>query len=282
MTPVSTAIKYYSENYCKTDGSKTSYLALSNKFPRLVQTYIEELTPAMIVTEFNDTTLKHSTKKLYYFNLKSAIYRFCSDHKMTPVNLDGLFRGESKQRAEIQYLTLDEVKQIKAFDPVKVRRKKAKDLFLLMCLSGMAIGDAFSFDPEKHMTPDGKYFAYNRKKTGTLCLIPVIDDAKEIIDRYEGRWPFAEREIGGIRTFNNHCKWIGDIVGRKVSAHTARKTMGCVFLEFGFSLEAISSFLGHQDTATSARYYARVSRNKIEYEIDRIPRERLTITQKTE
>lgn len=279
MTPISTAIKYYSENYCKTEGSKISYVVLSNKFPNLMKTYIEELTPAMVVTTFNDTVLKHSTKKLYYFNLKSAIYRFCSDHRITPINLDGLFRGEAKnQRTEIQYLTLEEVKQIKAFEPTKIRRKKAKDLFLLMCLSGMAISDAFAFDPEKHMTPDGKYFAYNRKKTGNLCLIPVIDDAKEIIDRYEGRWPFAEREIGGIRTFTNHCRWIGDIVGRKVSAHTARKTMGCIFLEFGFSMEAVSSFLGHTTVALTQKYYAKVSRSKIEYEIDRIEKSRLSIS----
>lgn len=243
-----------------------------------MKTYIEELTPAMIVTAFNDTTLKHSTKKLYYFNLKTAIYRFCSDHRMTPVNLDGLFRGESKQRTEIQYLTLDEVKQIKAFEPSKIRRKKAKDLFLLMCLSGMAISDAFAFDPEKHMTPDGKYFAYNRKKTGALCLIPVIDDAKEIIDRYEGRWPFAEKEIGGIRTFNNHCKWIGKIVDKHVSAHMARKTMGCLFLSWGFSLEAVASFLGHADPATTARFYARVNRDKIQYEIDKIDKAILTVS----
>jgi len=277
MTTIETAVKYYRDNYCKRDGTRRSYGVLLTKFEPLMKINIEEITPATIVKAFNATELKENSKKLYYFNLKTAIYRFCSDHRIqNSINLNGLFKGE-RAKLEVKYLTLAEVKQIFEFDPVKMRKKKAKDLFLLMCLSGMSVADAFAFDPEKHVTPDGKYFAYNRKKTGSLCLIPVIDDAAAIIEKYKGCWPIAN-EIGSIRTFVNHCEWIGKIVGKRVSPHVARKTMGCIFLEFGFSMTAVSYFLGHSSILTTEKHYARVSRDKIDYETERIPKERLSIS----
>jgi len=237
MTTVGDTIEYYKKNYCKSVGSTSSYESVAQKFPTLMKCSLDDLTPAMVVMAFNSLLgLKDSTKMLYYFNLKNSINKYCSDHNLhLGISLERLIK-KSKQVNEVKYLVLDEVKKIKAFDPKKPRRRIAKDLFLLMCLSGMARSDAFKFDPEKHLTPDGKYFDYNRTKNGNLCMPPVLEAAREIIERYEGRWPLG-REIGHMRTFNNHCEWIGEIVGKPVTPHTARRTMGCISLELGFSLE---------------------------------------------
>jgi len=63
---------------------------------------------------------------------------------------------------------------------------------------------------------------------------------------------------------------LGKIVGKKLHTHMGRKTAGALFLEYGFSIEAVSSFLGHQNYQLTAKVYAKITSKKIENEMDRI------------
>ncbi len=272
-------IEYYRENYCQSDSARATFRALENKFPILMNTELEDLLPAFIVSQFAATDLMGASKKNYLVNLSTAIQTAIKDYDLKiKIKLDGLIKYKKNSfTQEKKYLDLEDVKKIKAFEikPSVFKaehKKRARDLFVLMCLSGMAISDAFKFDPAVHT--EGKWFTYNRTKTANSCLIPIIPDAQEIIDRYAGQWPL---KIGNFKTFWNHCQWISDIVEKKVSAHTARHTMGCIFLEFGFSLETISSFLGHTDTKITGKIYAHVTKAKIEREMANIKPETMSL-----
>jgi len=269
-------IKYYQENICTSKSSTDRYDALIRKFPELIEIELADLQPSDIVKALRaETNLQDSTKHLYYVSLKSAIYRAIKDHTLKiQIDLAGLFKNKTSNNGVVKYLLLDDVKKLLSY-PIpnnKPTKKRARDLFILMCLSGMAISDAEKFNPATQVTtdPNGKqWFEYRRTKNGNPCQIPVTDDAKEIIERYNGSWPLGKL-IGSRRTFHNHCIWIGEVLGKHVSSHTARHTMGCIFLEFGFSLESVSNFLGHTNTVITGRVYAQVTKQKIEREMDRI------------
>ena len=250
------------------------YSTVENKFPVLMNTELEDFKPAILVNAINESGLGDASKHLYFVLLSTALKRAIKDHKLKfKLNIKGLFkkpRHSELAKNGIQYLELDDVKALKAAEVPKAKKRKARDLFLLMCLSGMPISDAFEFSPSSHITPDGKWFSYRRTKTKNACLIPVTDDAREIIDRYKDEWPLGD-SIGTTRNFWNHCQWMGEIVGKKISAHTARRTAGCLFLTWGFSLESTSHFLGHSDVRQTASAYATVTQGKIEKEMLAMP-----------
>lgn len=271
------SIQYYKDNICKSQSARSSYLSIENKFPVLMNTELEDLKPLHVVTALKEAQgVQESTIYAYFVLIKTAIKRTIRDHKLKiRVNLKGLIkRGKKRQEDGIKYLELDDVKKIRLIEIEKVKKQLSRDLYLIMCMSGMAISDAYKFDPANHikidpateLTPERQWFKYQRTKNGAPCLIPVIEDAKEIITRYEGQWPLG-KSIGTIKTYWNHCQWIGKQIGKDISAHTARRTMGCIFLEFGFSLEAVSSMLGHTNTEITGKLYARVGQKKLEREM---------------
>lgn len=269
---VLTTIEYYQNNF----RSSPNFKSLITKFDILMTRTLEELQPFHIVTALNSANIQDSSKHTYFSLLKSAITRYISDHNLNiKLDLKGIKFKSKRTQEGIKYLTMDDVRKIKNHI-CNPKKQQARDLFVLICLSGMSIADAYKFDPKLHMTPDEKWFEYSRTKNGNKCLIPVTDDAMGIINRYRDKFPLGNR-IGDVRTFWDHCQWMGELVGKHISAHTGRRTMGCLFLEFGFSLESVSNFLGHTDTIICGRLYARVTQRKIEREMDSISKEVMSL-----
>jgi len=56
-----------------------------------------------------------------------------------------------------------------------------------------------------------------------------------------------------------------------MKSHGARKTFGTVALEWGYSLESVSKFLGHANPMITANIYARITQAKIEREMNALP-----------
>lgn len=217
--------------------------------------------------EMSESSL-HAT----YVRLRTVLSRYIKDHSLS-IQLPSAIVPKAKPTvpAQDEFLTWDELQVLlKAEAPE--RKEKAHnrkvllsmDMFRLMCLTGMAVGDVVKFDPAKHV--DGKWIKYYRKKNGRPCTIPLLPQTQEIIDRH--KWP----AIISTRAIQLCCEnIISGIVGRKMKSHSGRKTFGAIMLELGYSMESVAAMLGHSTPQITAKIYAKVSKAKIEREMKELP-----------
>jgi len=211
---------------------------------------------------------KESTQYEVYMKLKTVLNRYVRENSLgITIPIDGLMKPPRKEEStEPEYLTWDEVLKLMEIELADPKDAYFRDLFCLMCLTGMAVGDLLKFNPKKSVSADGKWFQYNRQKTGNACIsIPLLPLAKTIIDR--NIWPV----MLSVRTIQYKCDIISELIGRTIKTHGARKTFGCVFLELGFSMESVSKMMGHSSIMVTERYYSKVTQAKIEREMSNLP-----------
>jgi integrase len=209
---------------------------------------------------------KESTQYETYMKLKTVLNRYIRENGLSiRLPIDGLMSLPKKvEHEEPEYLTWDEVLQLINIDLADPKDAYFRDLFCLMCLTGMAVGDLIQFTPKKSV--DGKWFRYYRKKTSNECTsIPLLPPALQIIER--NIWPVRI----SVRTIQYKCDLISELIGRTIKTHGARKTFGCVFLELGFSMASVSKMMGHSSILITEKYYAKVSQAKIEREMSNLP-----------
>jgi len=223
-----------------------------------------------VVREFLQklTAYKESTLYETYIKLKTVLNKYIRENGLTiKLPIDGLMSLPKKvEHDEPEYLTWDEVLKLVNIEMADPKEAYFRDLFCLMCLTGMAVGDLLKFNPKKSVSADGKWFQYNRQKTGSACIsIPLLPLAKTIIDR--NIWPV----MLSVRTIQYKCEIVSELIGRTIKTHGARKTFGCVMLELGFSMASVSKMMGHSSILITEKYYAKVSQAKIEREMSNLP-----------
>jgi integrase len=103
-----------------------------------------------------------------------------------------------------------------------------------------------------------------RQKTGNMCNIPLLDSAKEILDRYKDHPVCLQKgvllPVISNQKMNAYLAELADICGikKKISSHAGRHSFGTsVCLANGVSIENVAKMLGHSDTKMT-RHYARV------------------------
>lgn len=269
---VASAFNYYLTEVKVSPSTKANFGYLRDKLgpAGMLTVSLADLTPAKVLKFLNGLKLKESTVYTNYIQFKTVINRYVNDHALPfNIKLNRILKIPAQKQViegEEDYLTLDEVQQLIAVDLAdKPDIEYARDLFALICFTGMAIGDLTRFE-KTWISPDGKWLRYYRKKNGQKCDVPMFPVTHELIGRHE--WPCRVTK----RTLQHHCTSISTLVGRKVTPHTGRKTLGSVSLELGFSMETVSFLLGHSSIKITERTYARISRKKIERELREIPK----------
>ena len=235
----------------------------------LLDSPLRNLTPAMVREFLNNLQGMESTVYLAYIQFKTVLNRYIKDHHLNIIlPLDGLLRApKAKQtvEGEEEYLTLQEVQDLLKVDlKDNPKVEYARDLFCLMAFTGLAVGDLGDFKL-KWISEDGKWLTYFRKKNGQKCEIPILPITHELI--YKHPWPCRISD----RTMQYHCKAISNMVGKRVTPHSARHSWGCIALEFGFSMESVSRMLGHASIRVTEKIYAKVTKQKIEREMRELP-----------
>ncbi len=229
---------------------------------------ITEITGAVMRT-FLSSLKDYKASTIYetYMKFKTVLNRYIKENGLTfKLAIDGLCYLPPKEETEQEYLTWDEVNKLMEAEFEDKKESYFRDLFCLMCLTGMAVGDLLLFHPQDAISEDGKWFQYKRKKTGTMCTsIPLLPAARMIIER--NVWPVRI----SVRTIQYKCDIVSELIGRTIKTHGARKTFGCIMLELGFTMEAVSKMLGHSSIAITERVYAKVSQAKIEREMSNLP-----------
>lgn len=273
MSTIRRSIEYYLNTSKLSESARDNFVLLIDKLGDLAETELEDVNPAIIRLWLNELDMKESSKYLYYTNLKSALNRFVRDHKykIDFSDLVGLCKAPKVNPDEIKMLDFDQVKEIMALEIENKIVRHYRDIFILMVFTGMSVRDMSKFD-KSWLSPGAEgskfkfWLKYSRTKRGAFCIVPLLDVAVEIIDRWE--WPIKD---AGVRSIKHYCIVLSKLTGYHLNPHLARKTCGRLFLEWGFSLESVSKLLGHSSITTTARYYSVVTAAKIELEAGRIP-----------
>lgn len=271
---VQSAIDYYVKVMDLGESSLRSYAAVRARLEKspLFKTELSALTPAMLRKFLNaQDDLEASTRfHVYYVKIKGSIYRYIKDHSLKIIiDLDGLLKAPPVQEdpeGEENHLTLAELAKLLQIDlKDQPRAHLAREIFLLMCYSGMAIADVVEFNPANAVSKDRKWFHYHRQKNGKMCTVPLLPMLERVINR--NTWPVKVK----WRMLAYYLEDVSPLVGRKVTPHTGRHTFGSIMLELGFSMEAVSKMMGHGSIQTTEKWYAKVTKDKIAREWEEIP-----------
>jgi len=181
---------------------------------------------------------------------------FQDELESNPLRLFKLPKGKTK---EIKFLGENELIQLSNYQFPEKRLQEIVDLFLFSSFTGLAYRDLMEFDPKKHQKtdPDGThYISISRHKTGTHCYIPLLEEARTILTKYDGiPLPKFRNDV-----MNAEIKRVAEMVGirnpNELTMHVARKTAGTLLLNRGVPLHIVSKVLGHTSVRTTEKHYA--------------------------
>ena len=145
---------------------------------------------------------------------------------------------------------------------------RVRDLFVFQCFTGFAYTDMVSFSPQKHVSKDTdgtEWINKKRDKTGSLILVELFPEARQILNKYAENLPIISNQ-----KYNKYLKEVAEILGicKHLTSHVARHTSAMIWLNKGMSLEAVAKMLGHSSTRITEQTYARVAKNRLKSEIN--------------
>lgn len=141
--------------------------------------------------------------------------------------------------------------------------QRAAHLYLFQCYTGLSYGDLWGFSISE--IEGKKYITGQRNKTGAKYIVPLFDQAKKILDWYNGGLPYMHNQ-----TYNRMLKEIAGILGifKRLTTHTGRKTFATLMDQQGVSLETISDMMANTPQVAYSHYLAD-SPNRVIKEMDR-------------
>ncbi|WP_299159129.1 site-specific integrase [uncultured Tenacibaculum sp.] len=145
------------------------------------------------------------------------------------------------------------------------------DIFVFACYTGLSYIEVKLLKKDGIVTGiDGEqWINVTRKKTKTPVKVPLLDDAKRILDKYT-EYPNVNNNYSLLPVYTNqvvnrYLKTITEIakIHKHITFHVARHTFATtVTLLNNVPLETVSKLLGHTKLSTTQRY-ARVVEKKI-------------------
>ena len=159
------------------------------------------------------------------------------------------------------YLTEEELQTVANTVFVDKQTNLVRDMFLFGCFTGLSYIDikTLTFDKIQRMDFDGEEWIITRRtKTKVSSNVPLMEIAKELIERYKGLakddFVFPMPSNG---TCNDHLKRIATACGinKEVTFHLSRHTFATtVYICNGGTIEALSKILGHKHISTTQIY----------------------------
>lgn len=212
---------------------------------------VNEITNGVIANFYAELNRKYesTTSAAMMVKLKTII-TYALDNgklKINPFNSIKI----SKRTKEVEYLTLDEIQAIKA-KTFNGRLEKVRDLFLFQCFTGLAYADMAQLTKEDFQFNGEQIFIKKcRVKTGISYLTVLIDEAVEIIRRYDFELPVLSNQ-----KYNSYLKEIADLCGitKPMHTHIGRHTFATYMLNKGVSIEVVAKMLGHSNIKQTQHY----------------------------
>ena len=177
----------------------------------------------------------------------------------------------SRNETHRDYLTIQELEQIKNKEVSTLRMEIIRDIFIFACYTGLGYAELKKLNSTHiHQGNDGgKWIIIERTKTDIRCRVPVLPQAKAILRKYKN---FSENRNRGKllpvhsnQKMNEYLKELADICGinKSLSMYVARHTFATsITLPNGVPIETVSKMLGHTSLKTT-QIYARIVDSKI-------------------
>ena len=182
------------------------------------------------------------------------------------------------QKVDKTFLIPSELTLVEHTDLPVQKLYLARDLFVFSCYTGLAYVDLVNLHPS-HICigMDGGYWIKtSRKKTETSVNVPLLPQAKSILEKYKNdpRAAVRNRVFPNLsnQKMNDYLKDIAGHCGVKkpFSFHTARHTFATtVTLSNGVPIETVSKMLGHTKLSTT-QIYARVLEKKVSEDMQQL------------
>lgn len=167
---------------------------------------------------------------------------------------------------EREFLEDHEIKAIIDKDIPIQRLAQVRDVFIFAVFTGLAFSDLKGLK-QGHLVRDNNgdlWIRKARQKTKNMCNIPLLNPARQILERYKNN---PECVTKGVllptlcnQKMNMYLKELATICGinKEICTHTGRHSFATsVALANGVSIENVAKMLGHSDTKMT-RHYARV------------------------
>ena len=154
------------------------------------------------------------------------------------------------------FLTEDEIEVLMSKKFGVKRLEHVRDIFVFSCFTGLAYIDVSNLTDENIVTIGGTdWIMTKRQKTSITENVPILDVAREIINKYHSS---ADRNgrllpILSNQKMNAYLKEIADLCGikKRLSYHMARHTYATLLLSKGVPMETVSKLLGHTNIKTT-------------------------------
>lgn len=165
------------------------------------------------------------------------------------------------------YLTNEEIKTLAEKDfSARPRIELARDIFLIGCYTGQRVSDYNGLTDENIEMIDGhKFINIHQKKTDAVVHIPITEDIKKVMSRYNNNFPPKLSEPILRENIKTACNTVGfkEIINvtytqggelikkgipkyKLVKTHTARRSFCTNHYALGKSIQDIMLFSGHK------------------------------------
>ena len=243
-------------------GLKTTFRQVDKKY---CSGFIEHLKTTK--SRNNGLPLSENTQMGYMKKFESVLNAAISD-EVTNLNPFKQIKPENKpkrQKTEIIYLTIDEVKTLENTQSLSTYISQA---FLFSCYTGLRFSDVqgLTWDMLQRDNNGEVFINYIQKKTGKQEYLPIPQKAVEFL-------PDREQAKGTDKVFylpsggytNLQLKTWAALAGLKkhLTFHVARHTYATILLSLGAGIETISKNLGHSEIKTTQAHYAAIE-NKLQ------------------
>ncbi len=168
-----------------------------------------------------------------------------------------------------EVLTEKEIEAIQNAELFSPTLERTRNIFLLQSYTGLAYIDLKKATHSHILTDEAtgcQYLKVYRQKTNNPSIIPLINEAKGIINKYANDTFCLEN--GGLlvpvfsnQKLNNYLKELAGVVkiSKRLTTHVARRTAATFFLNAGVPLSTVSTILGHTNTVTTRNHYAKLN-----------------------
>lgn len=211
-----------------------------------------------------DVYLEHLSAKNYEHNYVARCVHFCKSvlkygvrKELIQFNPLSEYSIRKDPPAKPVHLTPDELKRIIKYRPYTSTLKKARDMFLFQCHTGMDYGDTVTVNKSHILSIQGcNLIIKPRNKTGVEAVIPYNNVAREIFER--NGWCLDLLSNAGynvaLKSLAKECE-----IDKHLTTHIGRKTYAMIELNYyGREIGPLSKRLGHKRIATTEETYAQV------------------------